>query len=57
LRDTCSFRHENLPERNLIELDSWGKVAKVCPDCLTLIVIHRRIHRMKVEQVISEMAD
>jgi len=29
----------------------------VCVDCLMLLTVHRRIHHMKVERVIVEMAE
>ena len=33
------------------------RTVHVCLDCLTLLTVHRRIHHMKVEKVIVEMAE
>ena len=54
---TCSFRFEVRPEDEIVELESDGHTAMVCVDCLTLLTVHRRIHHMKVEKVIVEMAE
>jgi hypothetical protein len=54
---TCSFRFEVRPEDEIVELESGGHTAMVCVDCLTLLTVHRRIHHMKVEKVIVEMAE
>ena len=56
MREACYFRHEEVPLQTLIELDGGGVAVKVCPSCLVLIVVHRRIHHMKLEQVIPRMA-
>jgi len=52
----CAFRHEYVPENWLIVLETRGATAPVCPRCLTLIIVHRRVHHMKLEQVIPQMA-
>ncbi len=54
---TCAFRHEQGSEQNLVELDAGSVSVRVCPRCLVLIVVHRRIHDMKVEKLIPEMAE
>jgi len=54
---TCSFRFEVRPEDEIVELESDGHTAMVCVDCLMLLTVHRRIHHMKVERVIVEMAE
>ena len=54
---TCSFRFEVRPEDEIVELESDGHRAMVCVDCLTLLTVHRRVHHMKVERVIVEMAE
>ncbi len=53
---TCSFRHEELPEEVMVELEMEGNTTKVCPRCLVLIAIHRRYHHMKLEKLIPEMS-
>jgi hypothetical protein len=53
----CNFRFELKPEDEVVELEADRHVARVCLDCLTLLTVHRRIHRMKVEKVIVEMAE
>jgi hypothetical protein len=55
---TCSFRFEVRPEDQVVELeDAHHHTALVCMECLVLLTVHRRVHRMKVEQVIAEMAE
>ena len=53
---TCSFRFEVRREDEVIELQSDHHTARVCESCLVLLTVHRRVHRMKVEKVIAEMA-
>jgi hypothetical protein len=53
---TCGFRFEVRPEDEVVELEADHHTVHVCVDCLTLLTVHRRIHHMKVEKVIVEMA-
>ncbi len=53
----CSFRFEVRPEDEVVELQADHHSVHVCVDCLTLLTVHRRIHHMKVEKVIVEMAE
>ncbi len=54
---TCSFRFEVRREDEVVELVSDHHIARVCESCLVLLTVHRRVHRMKVEKVIAEMAE
>jgi len=55
---TCSFRFETRTEDQVVELmDEHRHTAMVCRDCLVLLTVHRRVHHMKVENVIAEMAE
>jgi hypothetical protein len=55
---TCSFRFEVRPEDQVVELeDAHHHTALVCTECLVLLTVHRRVHRMRVEKVIAEMAE
>ena len=54
---TCGFRFEVRPEDEVVELEADHHVIHVCVDCLALLTVHRRIHHMKVENVIVEMAE
>ena len=54
---TCNFRFELRPEDEVVELQADHHTARVCMECLALITVHRRIHHMKVEKVIVEMAE
>jgi len=54
---TCNFRFEVRPEDQIVELVADHHTAHVCVECLTLLTVHRRIHHMKVEKVIVEMAE
>jgi hypothetical protein len=54
---TCGFRFEVRPEDEVVELQADHRTVHVCVDCLTLLTVHRRIHHMKVEKVIVEMAE
>ena len=54
---TCGFRFEVRPEDEIVELQAGHHTVHVCVDCLTLLSVHRRIHHMKVEKVIVEMAE
>ncbi len=54
---TCAFRHEKLQDSALIEIDANDTSARVCPQCLILITIHRKIHHMKLEKLIPKMAE
>ena len=54
---TCGFRFEVRPEDEIVELEADHHVIHVCVDCLALLTVHRRIHHMKVEKVIVEMAE
>jgi hypothetical protein len=38
-------------------LQAEHHTVKVCTDCLMLLTVHRRIHHMKVEKVIVQMAE
>ena len=54
---TCGFRFEARSEDQVVELiDEHHHSARVCMECLVLLTVHRRIHHMKVESVIAEMA-
>ena len=53
---TCSFRFEVRREAEVVELVADHRTARVCESCLVLLTVHRRVHRMKVEKVIAEMA-
>ncbi len=52
----CAFRHENIPEDTLVSLWSKDATASICPNCLILFVVHRRVHHMRIEQLIAKMA-
>lgn len=54
---TCNFRFEVRPEDEVVELVAEHHTAHVCLDCLALLTVHRRIHHMKVEKVIVQMAE
>ena len=54
---TCNFRFEVRPDDQIVELVAENHTALVCLDCLALLTVHRRIHHMKVEKVIVEMAE
>jgi hypothetical protein len=54
---TCNFRFEVRPDKEIVELVAEHHIAHVCLDCLALLTVHRRIHHMKVEKVIVEMAE
>jgi hypothetical protein len=54
---TCNFRFEVRPEEQIVELVAEHHTVHVCLDCLALLTVHRRIHHMKVEKVIVEMAE
>ena len=54
---TCNFRFEVRSEDEVVELEADHHTAHVCVDCLTLLTVHRRVHHMKVEKVIVEMAE
>ena len=54
---TCGFRFEVRRDDEVVELVADHHTAHVCLDCLTLLTVHRRIHHMKVEKVIVEMAE
>ncbi len=56
MQAACAFRHENIQETELVEIDAGGASARICPQCLILITIHRRIHHMRLEKIIPEMA-
>ncbi len=43
-------------EDEVVELVADHHTARVCESCLVLLTVHRRVHRMKVEKVIAEMA-
>jgi hypothetical protein len=54
---TCGFRFEVRGEDEVVELvDEHRHSALVCTNCLVLLTVHRRVHHMKVEKVIAEMA-
>ena len=55
---TCGFRFEVRGEDEVVELvDGHRHSALVCRECLVLLTVHRRVHHMKVEKVIAEMAE
>lgn len=54
---TCDFRFEVRPENEIVELEADHHTARVCVECLALLTVHRRIHHMRVERVIVEMAE
>ena len=53
----CNFRFEVRPNEQIVELEAVHRTVHVCVDCLALLTVHRRIHHMKVEKVIVEMAE
>ena len=54
---TCDFRFEVRPESEVVELQADHHTARICMECLALLTVHRRIHHLKVERVIVEMAE
>jgi hypothetical protein len=54
---TCGFRFEVRPEDEVVALEADHRTVHVCVDCLTLLTVHRRVHHMRVEKVIVEMAE
>ena len=54
---TCGFRFEEKPEDEVVELIANHHTVVVCDHCLELLTVHRRIHKMKVEKVIVQMAE
>jgi hypothetical protein len=54
---TCDFRFEVRPEDEVVELEAAHHTAHVCLECLVLLTVHRRVHHMRVEKVIVEMAE
>lgn len=54
---TCNFRFEVRPEDEVVELEADHHTATVCMECLALLTVHRRIHHMKIEKVIIQMAE
>ena len=54
---TCGFRFEVRSEDDIVELEAGHHTARVCSHCLVLLTVHRRVHHMKVEKVIAEMAE
>ena len=54
---TCGFRFEVRSEGEVVELVADDRAVHVCVDCLTLLMVHRRVHHMRVERVIVEMAE
>ena len=54
---TCGFRFEVRPEAEVVELQAEHHAVHVCRECLVLLTVHRRIHHMKVEKVIVEVAE
>ena len=54
---TCGFRFEVRRDDEVVELQADHHTAHVCANCLVLLTVHRRVHRMKVEKVIAEMAE
>jgi len=53
----CGFRFEVRSEDEVDVLEADHRTVHVCVDCLTLLTVHRRVHHMKVEKVIVEMAE
>jgi hypothetical protein len=53
---TCSFRFEARSKDEIVELQAEHYTVKVCIDCQMLSRVHLRIHQMRVEKVIVEMA-
>ncbi len=53
----CGFRFEVRPETEVVELQADHRTVHVCRECLVLLTVHRRIHHMKVEKVIVEVAE
>ena len=53
----CGFRFEVRPEDEIVDLVADHHTVHVCVDCLALLTVHRRIHHMKVEKVIVQMAE
>ncbi len=53
----CGFRFEVRSEDEVVVLEADHRSVHVCVDCLTLLTVRRRIHHMKVEKVIVEMAE
>ena len=54
---TCSFRFETRPDDETVELFADNHSAHVCENCLVLLTVHRRIHHMKIERIITQMAE
>ena len=53
----CNFRFELRPENETVELVSGHHTARVCKECLELLAVHRRIHKMRIEQIIPLLSE
>ena len=53
----CAFGREEIPDKDAVTIEVGDTSTHICPRCLTLITVHRRYHHMKLEKLISEMAD
>lgn len=54
---TCAFRFEEKPEVELIEIFDGHHTAHVCENCLALIIVHRRIHHMNIEKLLTKISE
>ncbi len=53
----CAFGREEIPDEQAVRIEIDNTSTNICPKCLTLIIVHRRIHRMPLEKLISQMAE
>ena len=53
----CAFGHEEIPEMLTVEIEAAGTSTRICPRCLILITVHRRVHHMDLERLIPRMAE
>jgi hypothetical protein len=53
---TCAFRREHVPEESLIRIEAAGYSATICESCLSILIVHRRYHRLSLEKLILQLS-
>jgi hypothetical protein len=53
---TCAFRGEHLPAENLVMIEAAGYSTVICENCLTILIVHRRYHNLKLEKLILQIS-
>jgi hypothetical protein len=53
---TCAFRRERVPAESLVWIEAAGYSARICENCLAILIVHRRYHNLNLKKLIGQIS-